>query len=113
MSTNTPKKNRVDETLADQNLIDGLTKHASPITSLVIGGVAMATKDIIGTLQTRINTSNAALTTRATWQAAVGQPRRRCPNPWPLRRRSSSNRAVKVRHAVALSWLPAFGEFMS
>jgi hypothetical protein len=71
MSTNTPKKNRVDETLADQKLIDGLTKHASTITSLVIGGVAMATKDIIGTLQTRISTSNAALTTRATWQAAV------------------------------------------
>jgi hypothetical protein len=71
MSTNTPKKNRVDETLADQKLIDGLNKHASTITSLVIGGVAMATKDIIGTLQTRISTSNAALLTRATWQAAV------------------------------------------
>jgi len=71
MGINTPKKNRVDLTLADQKLIDGLNKHASTITSMVIGGVAMATKDIIATLQMRINASNTAQTTRATWQAAV------------------------------------------
>jgi hypothetical protein len=71
MGTNTPKKNRVDETLADQKLIDGLTKHASTITSLVIGGVTMATKDIISTMQTRIAGSLNVQTTKAVWQAAV------------------------------------------
>jgi hypothetical protein len=71
MATNTPKKNRVDQIAADQKLIDGLTKHASTITSLVIDGVTMATKDIIAELQARIAASNAAQTTRATWQAAV------------------------------------------
>jgi hypothetical protein len=71
MGTNTPKNNRVDQTLADQKLIDGLTKHASTITSLVINGVAMDAKDIISTLQSRIAASNAAQTSRATWRAAV------------------------------------------
>jgi hypothetical protein len=71
MGTNTPKKNRTDETAADQKLIDGLNKHAATITSLVIGGVTMATKDIITTLQARITASQTAQSTRATWQAAV------------------------------------------
>lgn len=71
MANNTPKKNRTDETAADQKLIDGLTKHAATITSLVIGGVTMATKDIISTLQARITASQNAESTRATWQAAV------------------------------------------
>jgi hypothetical protein len=71
MGANTPKNNRVDMTLADQKMIDGLTKHASTITSLVINGVAMATKDIISTLQARIAASDAAQTSRATRQAAV------------------------------------------
>ena len=71
MGTNTPKANRVDEIAADQKLIDGLTKHAATITALVIGGVTMASKDIISTLQGRITASLNATTTRATWQAAV------------------------------------------
>jgi len=71
LANNTPKKNRTDETAADQKLIDGLTKHAATITSLVIGGVTMATKDIISTLQARITASQNAESTRATWQAAV------------------------------------------
>jgi hypothetical protein len=71
MAKNVPKKNRTDETAADQKLIDGLTKHAATITSLVIGGVTMATKDIIGTLQARITASQNAENARATWQAAV------------------------------------------
>jgi hypothetical protein len=71
LGNNIPKKNRTDETAADQKLIDGLTKHAATITSLVIGGVTMATKDIISTLQARITASQNAESTRATWQAAV------------------------------------------
>jgi hypothetical protein len=71
MGTNTPKKNRTDQTLADQKLIDGLTKHASTITALVIGGTSLTTSEIVAKLKTLIDTANAASTTRATWQAAV------------------------------------------
>src|SRR5258708_3906148 len=42
MAGNTPKKNRTEQTVAEQNLVDGLHKHASLITSLMIGGVAGA-----------------------------------------------------------------------
>jgi hypothetical protein len=71
MGTNLPKKNRTDQTVADQRLIDGLTKHAAAITSLLIGGSTLSTTDIIAVLQTRIGASDNATTTRATWRAAV------------------------------------------
>jgi hypothetical protein len=71
VGTNTPKNNRADQTVADQNLIDGLTKHASTITSIMIGGASLTTKNIIAKLQTRIDDATTVVTTRATWQAAV------------------------------------------
>jgi uncharacterized protein (TIGR02266 family) len=71
MATNTPKKNRTDETVALQKLSDGLTKHEQTITQLVIAGVVMPTKDVIAKLQVRIQQANAAQSTKATWQAAV------------------------------------------
>jgi hypothetical protein len=71
MGSNTPKNNRKDETAAWQQLIDGLNKHAATITSVVIAGASVTTKDIIGTLQARIATAKAAQSTRATWLAAV------------------------------------------
>jgi hypothetical protein len=71
MASNIPKKNRTDQMLADQRLIDGLTKHAALITSLLIDGAAMSSKDLVGVLQARITASQLATTTRATWQAAV------------------------------------------
>ncbi len=71
MGTNTPKNNRKDETAAWQHLIDGLNKHAATITSMVIAGASMTTKDIVGSLQSRIDTAKAAQSTRATWLAAV------------------------------------------
>jgi hypothetical protein len=71
MGTNTPKNNRTDQTTAEQNLVDGLNKHAQTITSMVIAGVTMTTKDIIANLQTRILSAKTAQSTRATWQTAV------------------------------------------
>jgi hypothetical protein len=71
MSTNTPKKNRIDQNAADQKLIDGLTKHAATIPSLVIAGATVANKDIVTTLQARIAARGNAASTRATWRAAV------------------------------------------
>ena len=71
MGINTPKKNRTDETAADQLLIDGLTKNASTIQSIVIGGVSATTKDIVATLQSRIDSARAVSSARASWLAAV------------------------------------------
>jgi hypothetical protein len=71
MGTNTPKSNRIDQNAADQSLIDGFNKNATAITNMVVGGVPHTTKDIVATLQSRIDSSKAVLSTRATWQTAV------------------------------------------
>ncbi len=71
MGNNTPKQNRNAETTADQNLADGLSKHAATIPSIMVGGASVATKDIVAALQGRIATAKAATSARATWQAAV------------------------------------------
>jgi len=64
-------KNRTDETVAAQKLVDGLNKNAAAIPSIVIDGAVLTTKDIVGTLQSRIDEASTVLSTRATWQAAV------------------------------------------
>ncbi len=71
MGINTPKKNRIDQTTAEQTLIDGFNKHAATIPSMVINGVMQTTKDIVATLQSRIDSAKTALSTRATWQTAI------------------------------------------
>ncbi len=71
MGSNTPNPNRTDEITADQNLIDGLNKHAATITVIVLGGATATTKDIVATLQSRIDSAKAASSTRAAWLAAV------------------------------------------
>jgi hypothetical protein len=71
MGSNTPKKNRTDETTSEQMLINGLNKHATTIPSVAIAGASVTTKDIVATLQARIDSARAVLSTRATWQAAV------------------------------------------
>ena len=71
MGINTPKKNRIDLTTSEQTLIDGFNKHAAAIPSMVIGATLMTAQDIVATLQTRIDTARAALSTRATWQTAI------------------------------------------
>jgi hypothetical protein len=67
----TDTNNRTKQQVADQKIVDGLTKHASTIASLVIGGTSFTTAAIIGVVQARLATSNAAQTTRATWRNAV------------------------------------------
>ena len=71
MAANTPKKNRPAQSASEQKLVDGLNKHAQTITSFVIGGVTMPTKDIITTLQTLITSANAVQSSKATWQNNV------------------------------------------
>jgi hypothetical protein len=71
MGINTPKPNRIDQTASDQKLIDGFSKHATVIPSMMINGAVVLDKDIVGTLQSRIDSAKMTLSTRATWQTAV------------------------------------------
>jgi hypothetical protein len=57
MGINTPKKNRVDQTSSDQALIDGLNKHEAAIPAVVIAGITVATKALVTTVQSRIDSS--------------------------------------------------------
>jgi hypothetical protein len=71
MASNTPKKNQTDQTTADQKLIDGLTKHAATLSSIVIAGASTTTANIEAKLQARIAAIKTVQTTKATWQAAI------------------------------------------
>jgi len=71
MGINTPKKNRIDRNTADQTLIAGFSKHGSAISGMMIAGAAQTTQEIVAALQSRIDSAKTALSTKATWQAAI------------------------------------------
>jgi hypothetical protein len=71
MSTINRSLNRSQQQVADQKLIDGLTKHAATIPFVVIGGTSLSTAALIAAMQARLAAASAALTTRATWLSAV------------------------------------------
>ena len=71
MGINTPKKNRIDQTTAEQTLIDGFHKHAAAIPIMVVDGAILTSKDIVDELQSRIDTARAVMSSRATWQTAI------------------------------------------
>jgi hypothetical protein len=71
MASNLPKQNRPSEIASLQKLSDGLTKHASAIPHLVIGGVSMTPTDVSAKLQSRIAVAQAVDPARAAWRNAV------------------------------------------
>ncbi|MGO9832803.1 MAG: hypothetical protein ACLP1X_01170 [Polyangiaceae bacterium] len=71
MPSNTPKKNRSDQTAAEQKLIDAMSKYEQTIPSFVIAGGPVTTKDIISVVQTLIDSASYVDATRAQWQRAV------------------------------------------
>jgi hypothetical protein len=71
MPSNTPKKNRSDQSAAEQKLIEAMSKYEQTIPSFVIAGVPMTTQDIIAVVQTLIDSANCVHATRAEWQRAV------------------------------------------
>jgi hypothetical protein len=75
MGNNTPKPNRTTETTSEQTLSDGVTKHATAIPAIAIAGKSMTTQEIVATLQSRIDSAKAVVSTRATWQATVQSDR--------------------------------------
>jgi hypothetical protein len=77
MGINTPKNNRIDQTTAEQTLIDGFHKHAAAIPSMMIAGSVRTATDIVATAQSRVDSAKVVLSTRATWQAAIQTDRAR------------------------------------
>jgi hypothetical protein len=72
MASNVPKKgNRPNEIAAFQKLADGLNKHESTLSQVVIAGTSMSTADVIAKVQARLTIAKAVATTHATWQQAV------------------------------------------
>jgi hypothetical protein len=67
MSTN----NRTMKQAADQNLIDGITKHEKSIPSFLIRGTSYKAADVIGIVQAQVNAAKTTFSTRAIWQNAV------------------------------------------
>jgi hypothetical protein len=68
---NTPNNNRTQQTAADQHMIDGFNDAATTITSLVLASAAVTTKDIVATLQSRIDSRKTVESARAAWRSAV------------------------------------------
>jgi hypothetical protein len=52
-------------------MVDGFTKHAATISSLLIGGVQIPTTTVISTLQARIAARAATAPAKANYQALV------------------------------------------
>jgi hypothetical protein len=63
--------NRITQQAADQKLVDGLTKHASIIASLYVGGTSLTNAAIVSKLQALIAAVNATNTARASLHALV------------------------------------------
>jgi hypothetical protein len=63
--------NRNQQVSAEQKMIVGLQKHEQTLTSLVIGGTTYKTADVITVVQTLVNSAQAVVSSRATWQANV------------------------------------------
>jgi hypothetical protein len=64
-------RSRIEQQTAVQSTIEGLTKHAQALPSIVIAGTTYPTSDLVTLLQARLDALNAAETARAAWQAAV------------------------------------------
>ena len=64
MGSNTPKRNRRDQTTAERALLEGLLKHAQTVPSLLIAGVWIPNGEMIATLQARLDTAEAVQSTR-------------------------------------------------
>jgi hypothetical protein len=63
--------NRIGQETANQKLIDGFNKHTATLPSIVIGGTTYKTTDVVTILQGLVNSANAVVTSRATWQTNV------------------------------------------
>jgi hypothetical protein len=62
---------RNDLLSGEQKMIVGLQKHEQTLTSLVIDGTPYKTADVITVVQTLVNSAQAVVSSKATWQANI------------------------------------------
>jgi len=101
------KKNQASQTAADQSLIDGLTKHAATLLTLLVGGSTVKTSDLVTVLQARIGAIKAAIAAKAAAMAAVAAMNAEIAKTAVLV--SGARQALKVAFAGQADQLGDFG----
>jgi hypothetical protein len=101
------KSNLQQQQAADQSLVDGFTKHASTIPSLLIAGVQVPTTTIISTLQARIAARAATAPAKATYQALVQADQNERASSQALV--SGAKQAIGLMYAGQITTLADFG----
>jgi hypothetical protein len=105
--TTKKKTNNATQLAADQALIDGLVKHAATLLTLLVGGSTIKTTDLVTVLQARIAAIKLAITTKATFMAAVAAAHAEIANTAALV--SGARQALKIAFAGQIETLGDFG----
>jgi hypothetical protein len=92
---------------ADQNLIDGLQKHATTIPSLLIAGATVPATTLITTLQSRMTARANTMSARAALEAAIQAEKEESAQSQALV--SGTKQALKVMFAGQIPELADFG----
>ena len=105
--TSNKKSNHASQTAADQSLIDGFTKHAATLITLLVGGSTVKTSDLVTVLQARIAVIKAAIAAKAALMAAVAAMNAQIAKTAALV--SGARQALKVAFAGQADQLGDFG----
>ncbi len=105
--TTKEKTNNAVQLAADQALIDGLVKHAATLVTLLVAGSTVPTTDLVTVLKARIAAIKLALTTKATFMAAVAAAHAEIANTAALV--SGARQALKIAFAGQIETLGDFG----
>jgi hypothetical protein len=92
---------------SDQSLIDGLVKHAATLATLLVAGTVVKTSDLVLVLQARIAAIKLALSTKASFMAAVAAAHAEIANTAKLV--SGARQALKIAFAGQVDTLADFG----
>ena len=101
------KNNQATQMAADQSLIDGFTKHAATLLTMLVGGSTVKTSDLVTVLQARIAAIKAAIAAKAALMAAVAAMRAELAKTATLV--SGARQALKVAFAGQADQLGDFG----
>ncbi len=101
------KNNQSTQMADDQSLIDGFTKHAATLLTLLVGGSTVKTSDLVTVLAARIAAIKAAIAAKAALMAAVAAMRDQIAKTAALV--SGARQALKVAFAGQVDLLGDFG----
>ena len=99
--------NDVTRQAADQHLIDGLTKHATLIGTLTIGGQKLSPADLVKVLQGRVDAMKSVAAARGPFRAAVEAKREQLTSTRDLV--ASAKQALQLMFGKQIDVLSDFG----